>query len=209
MKNQKVAHHELFSKRLHFHILMHSYLDNLDADDHTYGVMVEYIFDAMRVMTKNHISINGFEGVLSFARKIFSDPANDGSEKFKLLMSQWPKSSSQTMAILRMCGYQYPTEYWICFCRENERGKEQYTGKWDIVGSNEQRCRNCGNSCDTPYYYLGLKAKCQKWFNTNSFAENVLTPWFSRWEREPLLKEIWQGKRWKELDNMWELSGKK
>ena len=72
--------------------------------------MVEYIFDAMRVMTKNQISINGFEGVLSFGKKVFSDAANDGSEKFKLLMSQWPKSWSQTMAILRMCGYQYPTE---------------------------------------------------------------------------------------------------
>ena len=30
--------------------------------------MVEYIFDAMRVMTKNQISINGFEGVLSLER---------------------------------------------------------------------------------------------------------------------------------------------
>ena len=79
--------------------------------------MVEYIFDAMRVMTKNQISINGFEGVLSFGKKVFSDAANDGSEKFKLLMGQWPKSWSQTMTILRMCSYQDPTEYWIYFCR--------------------------------------------------------------------------------------------
>ena len=81
MKNQKVTHHELFSRRRHFYILLHYYLDNLDADDHRYGVMFEYIIDAMRVVTKNQISKNCFEGVLSFAKKIFSDAANNGSEK--------------------------------------------------------------------------------------------------------------------------------
>ena len=86
--------------------------------------MVEYIFDAMRVMEKSQISINGFEVALSFAKKTFSDAVNDGSEKFKVLMSQWPKCWSQTMAILRKCGYQDPNEYWICFCSENEREKE-------------------------------------------------------------------------------------
>ena len=38
----------------------------------------------------------------------------------------------------------------------------------------------------------------------HSFAENVLTPWFSRYEREPLLKEIWQRKCWNELDYIWD-----
>ena len=42
-------------------------------------------------------------------------------------MTQWPKSWSQTMAILRMYGYQDPNEYWICFYRENKREKQQYT----------------------------------------------------------------------------------
>ena len=31
-----------------------------------------------------------------------------------------------------------------------------------------------------------------------------MTPWFSRCERELLLKEIWQGKRWKELHYIWD-----
>ena len=31
-----------------------------------------------------------------------------------------------------------------------------------------------------------------------------MTPWFSRCDGEPLLKEIWQGKRWKELDYIWD-----
>ena len=41
----------------------------------------------MKVMKKNQISINGFEGVISFARNIFSDAARDVSGTFKLLMS--------------------------------------------------------------------------------------------------------------------------
>ena len=58
------------------------------------------------------------ECILLQRRQLFSDAANNGSEKFKLLMSQQPKSWSRTMVILRTCGCQDPAEHWICFCRE-------------------------------------------------------------------------------------------
>ena len=40
MKNQKFIHHEPFSRQHHFVYFLHYYLDNLDSDDHTYGVML-------------------------------------------------------------------------------------------------------------------------------------------------------------------------
>ena len=111
------------------------------------------------------MSISGFEEVLSFSKKILRDGANDGSEKFwKLLISQWPKSWSKTMVILKTCRFQDPTEYWICFSRENDRRIEWYIGMWGVAVSDEKSCRNCWNSCDIPYYYLTLTVKCNKWF---------------------------------------------
>lgn len=48
------------------------------------------------------MSINGFEEVFSFEKKILSDSVNDGSEKFKHLITQWPNSWSQINATIKI-----------------------------------------------------------------------------------------------------------
>ena len=71
-------------------------------------------------------------------------------------------------------------------------------------------CNNCGRKGAITYYYLGLQDKVKNWFCDEDMCKKILCHWNERdhWlgrvEPWPVKKEIWDGKRWVELQWFWD-----
>ena len=75
--------------------------------------------------------------------------------------------------------------------------------------SKEQACKNCGKQGEIQFYYLGLGAKVLNWFRQKASCKKLLSCWYHRdhWlgrvESWPIKKEIWDGKRWCNVQWFW------
>ena len=76
--------------------------------------------------------------------------------------------------------------------------------------SSNDVCNHCGKRGYLKYYYLGLKAKVKNWFQDPEMCRKMLSHWN---EREHWLgrtdsydnkRELWDGKRWVELQWFWD-----
>ena len=79
-----------------------------------------------------------------------------------------------------------------------------------MMESSNDVCNHCGKRGYLKYYYLGLKAKVKNWFQYPEMCRKMLSHWN---EREHWLgrtdsydnkRELWDGKRWVELQWFWD-----
>jgi hypothetical protein len=72
------------------------------------------------------------------------------------------------------------------------------------------KCPQCGETNHRiKYMYLGLKSKVKNWFRSETMCKKLLAHWLERehwlensggWQ---VKKELWDGKRWAELQWFW------
>lgn len=102
------------------------------------------ILKALMLVEQMEGSITDFEDVLTFAKELFCRPDNR-------LATYWPKNWTQTVHILRDCGYKDPKELYICL-------DDSHNTQWDVVQTSDAPCRNCGKKG-------AITWDCQKRFN--------------------------------------------
>ena len=130
-------------------------------------------------------SLNDFEDVLQYAKKLFCRSDCE-------LTKHWPKNWRETEKLLNEHGYQNPKELFVCL------DGRHYT-QWDVVEDPNALCRHCGKKGSIKYYYLGLSDKIRTWFGDFSMCEKMLAHWINKeaWisGKRPnnVLKEVWDG----------------
>lgn len=76
--------------------------------------------------------------------------------------------------------------------------------------SKDELCCHCGKEGYIKYCYLGLNAKVKNWFGTEIMCKKLLSHWderehwLGRTTSWPLKKEMWDGKRWLDLQWFWD-----
>ena len=81
---------------------------------------------------------------------------------------------------------------------------------WDILESQSDLCRHCGEKGTICYYYLGLKGKIKRWVSHPDMCYKLLSHWrekehwLNRNEDWHTKKELWDGDRFAELSWFWD-----
>ena len=77
------------------------------------------------------------------------------------------------------------------------------------MDSKQGKCPYCGNAGYIKYLYLGLKNKVKNLFRSKTMCNKMLAHWIEKnhWLANgkdcQLKKELWNGKRWSELEWFW------
>lgn len=135
----------------------------------------------------------------------------------EILTTLWPKSWNDVQLLLKEEGFEDAKEFYICFCHDEKEltrdGKSTkkfvYNGKYSVMENKHDKCSHCRCAGYLKYLYLGLGSKVKNWFRNKVMCKKMLHHWLERehwmgnsegWE---IKKEIWDGKRWAELQWFW------
>ena len=135
----------------------------------------------------------------------------------EILTALWPKTWSDFQLLLKEEGHEGVKEYFVCFCfdeieftRDGKTTKKTvYHGTYSIMKSKHDKCPYCGKLGYIKYLYLGLENKVKNWFRNKTMCKRMLANWLEKdhWLEKSedcrLKKEIWDGKRWSELQWFW------
>jgi len=174
--------------------------------------VVKAVLDALRIKHESGASIRTFEDVLEYGRELFFSSLSEDMD-VEILTTLWPKSWSDVQLLLKEEGYEDVKEYFVCFCfdeieftRDGKTTKKTvYHGTFSIMESKHDKCPYCGKVGYIKYLYLGLENKVKNWFRNKTMCKRMLSHWLEKdhWldnsEDCQLKKEIWDGKRWSEL----------
>lgn len=114
----------------------------------------------------------------------------------------WPKNHDEALNFLTLHGYDSPKESNVCFDMSHPL---QY---YNV--SDKEVCPECEKQPEIKLYYLPLKEKVRRWFSSVDTCNKMLGHWRDKetWinSTEPTfpLKELWHGKRFKELKWFWD-----
>jgi len=181
------------------------------------NLVIDAVLNALKIQKNSGVSIRTFEDILEYGKQLLLNSCSLDGKLFDkdILLTLWPKSWNDVQALLKEEGYQDAREYFICFCHcethsANSSTKIKYTGKYSLMANKDDKCTNCGRKGNITYYYLGLKSKVKNWFRDETTLKNMLAHWderdhwLGRQEPWPVKKEIWDGKRWVELQWFWD-----
>lgn len=162
--------------------------------------IVSAICEALILVDQMQGSLNDFEDVLEFAKKLFCRSDRE-------LTKHWPKNWRETEKLLKEYGYRNPKELFVCL-------DESHYTQWDVMEDPNALCRHCGKKGSIKYYYLGLSDKIRTWFSDFSMCEKMLAHWINKeaWiggeGPNDVLKELWDGSRFNELAWFWDPDSK-
>lgn len=174
------------------------------------------VLDALKIKHTSGVSVKTFEEILQYGKNMLL--ASQSSEvDLDVLSTLWPKTWNEVQKLLKDNGYEGVKEYFICFCRKEKqytrdgqtKKKFVYDGKYSIMENKKDKCPHCGNYGYIPYMYLGLESKVKNWFRNKEMCERMLSHWIEKehWldndEEYPIKKELWDGKRWRDLKWFW------
>ena len=160
------------------------------------------IFQALDLLHETKGSLKNFEELLTLARHMFCKGAGLGQDD-ETVNKKWPSDWTAAKRVLIAEGYEDATEYFICL-------SDIHPQHWDILESQSDRCRHCGEKGNIPYYYLGLKGKIKRWVSHPDMCYKLLSHWrekehwLNRNEGWHTKKELWDGKRFAELSWFWD-----
>ena len=174
-------------------------------------LIADAVIDAMKIVDNYGSSTKEFEYVLSLGKKLLAN--NISNIDNDLVEVLWPNNWQQAQEILASAGYKGAHQYYVCFCKEERKFKKDgitlkktvYNGNWDVMHEKNTPCKHCGMPGKITFYYLGLHCKVINWFKSESICKKLLAHWLQRdhWLGRncswPLKKEIWDGKKWLEL----------
>lgn len=180
-------------------------------------IVVKAVLNAMAIMEDSGVSIKTFEDILDNGKTMLLTSVEEDFD-VDILSALWPKKWSEVQTLLKEEGFEDVKEYSICICREiktftrsgKSHTKYEYSRKWSIMQSKDELCSHCGKKGYIKYYYLGLNAKVKNWFRSEGMCRKLLSHWGERehWLGRsaswPVKKEIWDGKRWLDLQWFWD-----
>ncbi len=180
-------------------------------------LVVTAVLDALKIKRNSGVSIQTFEDILEYAKKLLISTLHSENVDREVLTTLWPKSWSDVQSLLKKEGFEGAKQYYICICRQEKRVRQDseekrfsYSGKYSIMENRNDVCIHCGNTGYLTYYYLGLNSKVKNWFRSKTICEQMLSHWKERshWLGEtkswPLKCEIWDGQRWVDLQWFWD-----
>lgn len=154
------------------------------------------LIKALNLVDQMKGSIADFEDILQFAKDLYC--RNEIQ-----LADLWPKDWRETQSVLRKCGYEDPKELYICL-------DDSHYCQWDVMEDKEALCRYCKKAGSIKYYYLGISQKIKLWCGNKDMCDKMMGHWKekSHWmgndDHNILLKEIWDGARFRELQWFWD-----
>ena len=160
------------------------------------------IFEALDLLHETKGSLKNFEELLTMARHMYCKGAGLGEDD-ETVKKRWPSNWSAARQILIKEGYEDAKEYFICL-------SDAHPQYWDILESQSDLCRHCGEKGSIPYYYLGLKGKIKRWVSHPDVCYRMLSHWREKehwlnrhggWHTK---KELWDGERFAELSWFWD-----
>ena len=180
-------------------------------------IVVKAVLDAMAIMEDSGVSVKTFEDILEYGKSMLLTSVGDDID-VEILSVLWPKNWNAVQTLLKEEGFDDVKEYYICICRENKtftrngetHTKYEYSRKWSIMESKDELCSHCGKEGYIKYYYLGLNAKVKNWFRSEIMCKKLLSHWderehwLGRTTSWPVKKEMWDGKRWLDLQWFWD-----
>ena len=171
-------------------------------EDKLRDAIVCAIFEALDLLHETKGSLKNFEELLTMARHMYCKGAGLGEDD-ETVKKKWPNNWTAARQMLIAEGYEDAKEYFICF-------SDVYPQHWDILESQSDLCRHCGEKGAIPYYYLGLKGKIKRWVSHPDMCYKLLSHWrekehwLNRNEGWHTKKELWDGKRFAELSWFWD-----
>jgi len=190
--------------------------DEEQTDNPLKTIVVKAVLDALRIKYDSGVSVKTFEEVLEYGKQLFLTSLNEEID-VDILLALWPKNWTDVKRLLKEEGYEDAKEYFICFCSEEKEFKRNgettkktvYTGTYSIMENKDDKCHHCGSPGAIKYLYLGITSKIKNWFRNKKLCEKMLAPWIEKdhWLENSdyhLKKEIWDGKRWHELQWFWD-----
>jgi len=182
-------------------------------------IVIKAVLDALRIKYESGTSVKTFTDVLEYGKNLLFTSLDDDVD-MDILLALWPKNWNDVKRLLREEGYEDPKEFYICFCSEEREFKRNgettkrtvYLGTWSIMQNQNDKCSHCGNTGSIKFLYLGLETKVKNWFRSRELSKKMLAPWLQKdhWlgraEDYHLKNEIWDGKRWHQLQWFWDPS---
>jgi hypothetical protein len=181
-------------------------------------LVIDAVLNALKIQKDSGVSIKTFEDILENGKKLLLDSCSLDEKLLDrdILTTLWPKSWNDVQKLLKEEGYSDAKEYFICFCyyekstRSSSASKIKYNGKYSVMENKNDMCRHCGKQGFITYYYLGLENKVKNWFCDPNMCQKMVSHWKERehWlgknDTWPLKNQIWDGKRWLELQWFWD-----
>lgn len=127
------------------------------------------IFEALDPLHETKGSLKNFEELLTMARHMYCKGAGLGEDD-ETVKKKWPSNWTAARQMLIAEGYGDAKEYFICF-------SDVHPQHWDILESQSDLCRHCGEKGAIPYYYLGLKGKIKRWVSHPDMCYKLLSHW--------------------------------
>ena len=125
---------------------------------------------------------------------------------FEEFQNLWPTCWKEAEQLLHRVGYIDAKKYFICF-------DESHRCHYGIMSSENEMCHHCHQKGSITFYYLGLGPKINLWTSDPEMCKKMLSHWQEKehWlEQEnsegwgfQCKKEIWDGKRFAELQWFW------
>lgn len=180
-------------------------------------LVVKAVLNALKIKHDSGVSVKTFEDVLEYGKSMLFTSLSEGVD-VDILTTLWPKNWHDVQLLLKEEGYEDAKEYFICFCHQEKKftrdgkttNKLIYDGKYSVLKNKDDTCPHCGGAGYMKYLYLGLESKVKNWFRNKTMCKKMLGHWIERghwlnnsgegWE---IKKEIWDGKRWAELQWFW------
>lgn len=178
-------------------------IEDHDAlEDKIKDAVVCAIFESLDLLHETKGSLKNFEELLTMARHMYCKGAGLGEDD-ETVKKKWPSDWTAARQILIAEGYEDAKEYFICL-------NDVHPQHWDILESQSDLCRHCGEKGAIPYYYLGLKGKIKRWVSHPDVCHKLLAHWrekehwLNRNEGWHTKKELWDGERFAELSWFWD-----
>ena len=180
-------------------------------------LVIKAVLNALTIKSNSGASIKTFEDVLDYGKTLLFTSLHDDID-IDCLTTLWPKNWNDVQSLLKEEGFEDAKEYFICYCgKEKEFTRDGktikrfvYSGKYGIMENKNDKCPQCGETNHRiKYMYLGLKSKVKNWFRSETMCKKMLAHWLERehwlensggWQ---VKKELWDGKRWAELQWFW------
>ena len=160
------------------------------------------ILRAVEMKDQMAISIQNFEDLLDWGKKLYSRNNNRVDEANTI----WPSKWDEVCSLLETIGYSTPKLYWVCL-------DSSHPCQYGLLQNKEECCPYCGKHGNIPYYYLSIISKVKRWCSSSSMCTKMTSHWQQRAHWLPpdkkigrgqgLKKEFWDGKRFAELSYFW------
>ena len=182
--------------------------ENVEIDDHDAlevkikNAVLCAIFESLDLLHETKGSLKNFEELLTMARHMYCKGAGL-EEDDETVKKKWPSDWTAVKQILTAEGYEDAKEYFICL-------SDMHPQHLDILESQSDLCRHCGEKGTICYYYLGLKGKIKRWVSHPDMCYKLLSHWrekehwLNRNEGWHTKKELWDGDRFAELSWFWD-----